>query len=64
MWMPTDIGMDRHWKAEIIIFPVEEVKMVPPKILNVLRIYPAMGVWCLLNEHHGWNWMISESALP
>lgn len=64
MWMPANIRMDRHWEAEIIIIPVEEIKMVPPKILNVLRIDPAMGVWCLLNEHHGRNWMNLWSALP
>ncbi len=58
MWMPADIGMDRYWKAEVIVLSIEEVKVVPPKILNILWIDPAMRVWCLLNEHHGWDWMV------
>lgn len=52
MWMPTNVGMDCHWKAKIVILPVEEVKVISPEIFNVFRINPAVGVWCFLDEHH------------
>ena len=42
MWVTADIGMNSDWKAEIVIFPVEVIEMVPPQILHIPRINPAM----------------------
>ena len=42
MWMPTDIRMDGHRKAEVVILPVEVIKVVPPQVLHISGINPAM----------------------
>ena len=47
--------MNRHRKAEIIVLPVEVIEVVPPEILYIPGIDPAMRIWCLLNKHHGWQ---------
>ena len=53
MWMTTDVRVDGHREAEIVILPIKEVKMISPQVLNVFWIHPAVGVGGFLDEHHG-----------
>lgn len=53
--MPTDIWMDRHWEAKVIVLSIEVVEVISPQILYVPWIDPAVRVGCLLDEHHGWE---------
>lgn len=54
MGMAANIRMDRHWKAEVIIFAVEVVEMISPQIFDVLRVDPAMRVRSFFDEHYLW----------
>ena len=42
VWMPADIRVNGHWKAEVVILSVEVIKMIPPQILHIPGIDPAM----------------------
>lgn len=55
MWMAANIWVDGHWKAEVVIFAIEIIKMIPPEIFYILRIYPAVTIGRLLDEHKWWQ---------
>ena len=42
VWMPADIRMNGHRKAKVVILSVEVIKMIPPQILHIPGINPAM----------------------
>lgn len=42
VWMPADIRVNGHRKAEVVILPVEVIEMISPEILHIPGINPAM----------------------
>jgi hypothetical protein len=44
MWMTRDIWMNGDGKHKLVIFSMEEIKMISPEILDIPWIYPAMRV--------------------
>jgi len=51
--MTTDVWVYGHWKAEVVILPVKVIKVVSPKILDILWVNPSMRIRSFLDEHHG-----------
>jgi hypothetical protein len=35
MWSARNVGVDRHWEDEFVIFPIEVVKVILPDILDI-----------------------------
>ena len=53
--MSRHIRMHSHSEAELIFFAVEIVKVIPPQVFHIPRIYPSVRVRRFLNEHHRWQ---------
>lgn len=41
--------------AKFVVFSVEIIEVVPPEVLDVLRVHPAVRVRRFLDEHHRWQ---------
>ena len=52
MRMPAYIRVNGHREAEIVVFPVEIVKMISPQRLDDLWVHPSVAVGRFLDEHH------------
>jgi len=50
--MTAHVGVDGHWKHEVVLLPVVVVELIHPQLLDISRIDPAVGVGRLLDEHH------------
>ena len=53
--MTAHVRMNGHRIAKVIVFPVEIIEVVPPEVLDVLRVHPAVRVGRFLDEHHRWQ---------
>ena len=53
MRVSANIRMNRHGIAKVIVLTVKVIEVVPPEILDVFRINPAVRVGRFLDEHHG-----------
>jgi hypothetical protein len=40
------------YEDELIILPIEVIKMIPPEVFYVTRVDKAMAVWSGLDKHH------------
>ena len=52
MWMARDVRMNSHGEAKIVVFPVKEIEMISPQVLDVPWVYPPVRVGRFLDEHH------------
>ena len=68
MWSPGNVGMNSHWKDELVVLSIEIVKMILrtlgtpqldqcrshlPNVLHVAWVYPPVAIRGFLDEHHG-----------
>src|SRR5215208_6428956 len=49
---PGDVGVDGDGKDCVVILAVDPIELVAPDLLEVTRVYEAMTVRRLLDEHH------------
>jgi hypothetical protein len=42
------------YEDEFVIFPVEVVEVISPKILNISCINETVAIWSGLDKHHRW----------
>ena len=48
----ADVGVDSDWEDRLVVFPIDEVELVPPHLLDVPGVDEAVAVGRSLDEHH------------